>query len=81
MFEPTTKYNLPSLMPLGEKVDVERLRKAINSFAEVHSGIFTIIKKDDEGIVGGLGISIMKSISADTEYAYSNNKNILIIKF
>lgn len=25
--EPTTKYNLPSLMPLGEKLDVENLRK------------------------------------------------------
>ena len=46
---PTTKYNLPSLMPLGEKVDVEKLRKAIKEFANIHPGIFTIIKKDDEG--------------------------------
>ena len=35
----------------------------------------------EEGIVGGLGISIVKSISKETEYTYSNNKNILIIKF
>ena len=41
----------------------------------------TVQENLEEGIVGGLGISIMKSISAGTEYAYSNNKNILIIKF
>ena len=46
---PTTKYNLPSLMPLGEKVDVEKLRAAIKAFADVHPGIFAIIRKDDEG--------------------------------
>ena len=46
---PTTKYNLPSLMPLGEKVDVEKLRKCINEFANKHPGIFTVVKKDDEG--------------------------------
>ena len=44
--EPTTKYNLPSLMPLGDKVDVEKLKKAIKDFCEVHPGIFTIIKKE-----------------------------------
>ena len=42
----TTKYNLPSLMPLGEKVDVEKLRKCINAFANKHPGIFAVIKKD-----------------------------------
>ena len=36
-------------MPLGEKVDVEKLRKCINEFANIHSGIFAVIKKDDEG--------------------------------
>ena len=46
---PTTKYNLPSLMPLGEQVDVDRLRKAINEFANKHPGIFTVVRKDDEG--------------------------------
>ena len=35
----------------------------------------------DAGIVGGLGISIVRSISKEIEYTYSNNKNILIIKF
>ena len=35
----------------------------------------------DAGIVGGLGISIVKSITKDAEYTYSNNKNVLIIKF
>ena len=35
----------------------------------------------DAGIVGGLGISIVKSITKETEYTYSNNKNVLIIKF
>ena len=42
---PTTKYNLPSLMPLGEKADAEKLRKAIKAFADIHPGIFTIIRK------------------------------------
>ena len=43
--------------------------------------IRTVQENMDEGIVGGLGISIVKSISKETEYTYSNNKNILIIKF
>ena len=46
---PTTKYNLPSLMPLGENLDIERLRNAINAFGDIHLGIFSVIKKDDEG--------------------------------
>lgn len=46
---PTTKYNLPSLMELGENVDVKKLKEAINKFAHVHPGIFTILRKDDEG--------------------------------
>ena len=46
---PTTKYNLPSLLPLGENIDVNKLRKAINKFFEKHPGIFTIVRKDDEG--------------------------------
>ena len=41
----------------------------------------TVQENMEEGIVGGLGISIVKSISKETEYTYSNNKNILIIKF
>ena len=41
----------------------------------------TVQENMDEGIVGGLGISIVKSISEESEYAYSNNKNILVIKF
>ena len=47
--KPTTKYNLPSLMFLGEGVDVEKLKKCIKEFAELHPGIFAIIKRDDEG--------------------------------
>lgn len=43
--------------------------------------IRTVQENMEEGVVGGLGISIVKSISKETEYAYSNNKNILIIKF
>ena len=46
---PTTKYNLPSLIPLGEEVDVDRLKVAIKGFGDVHPGLFTILKKDDEG--------------------------------
>ena len=46
---PTTKYNLPSLMHLGPNVDPAVLKKCINEFAENHPGIFAIIKKDDEG--------------------------------
>ena len=41
----------------------------------------TIQENMEDGIVGGLGISIVKSISNDAEYCYANNKNILIIKF
>ena len=41
----------------------------------------TIPENMEKGIVGGVGISIVTSISKDAEYAYSNNKNILIIKF
>ena len=40
----------------------------------------TVQENMEEGIVGGLGISIIRSISKDTQYYYSNNKNILIIK-
>ena len=41
----------------------------------------TIPENMEKGIVGGVGISIVTSISKECEYAYSNNKNILIIKF
>ena len=41
----------------------------------------TVQENLEEGIIGGLGISIIKSISKDAEYSYSNNKNILVIKF
>ena len=46
---PTTKYNLPSLLPLGENVDAEKLRKCIREFFDKHLGLFTIIRKDEEG--------------------------------
>ena len=46
---PTTKYNLPSLLPLGENIDANKLRKAINKFFEKHLGLFTVIRKDEEG--------------------------------
>ena len=35
----------------------------------------------EKGIIDGLGISIIKSITKETEYAYSNSKNILVVKF
>ena len=41
----------------------------------------TIQENMDQGIVGGVGISIVKSITKETEYTYSNNKNILVIIF
>lgn len=41
----------------------------------------TIPENMERGVVGGVGISIVKKISKDTEYTYSNNKNILVIKF
>jgi hypothetical protein len=41
----------------------------------------TVQENMEQGIVGGLGISIIKSISKETEYVYANNKNILRIKF
>ncbi len=41
----------------------------------------TIPENMEKGIVGGVGISIITSISKECEYTYSNNKNILIIKF
>lgn len=41
----------------------------------------TIPENMEKGIVGGVGISIVTSISKETEYTYSNNKNILVIKF
>lgn len=40
----------------------------------------TVQENLEKGIVGGLGISIVKSISKEAEYSYSNNKNILVIK-
>ena len=45
---PTTKYNLPSLLPLGENIDVDIIRKCINEFANKHPGIFTIVRKDEK---------------------------------
>ena len=39
------------------------------------------LSQSEQGIVGGLGISIVKSMSKYAEYVYSNNKNILIIIF
>ena len=41
----------------------------------------TIPENMEKGIVGGVGISIVTSISKECEYTYSNNKNIMIIKF
>ena len=41
----------------------------------------TIPENMEKGIVGGVGISIVTSITKETEYTYSNNRNILIIKF
>ena len=41
----------------------------------------TIPENMEKGIVGGVGISIVTSISKECEYTYSNNKNILVIKF
>ena len=41
----------------------------------------TVQENMNEGIVGGLGISIIRNISKETEYVYSDNKNILIVKF
>ena len=41
----------------------------------------TIPENMEKGIVGGVGISIIKSITKEAEYTYSNNKNILVIKF
>ncbi len=41
----------------------------------------TVQENMEQGIIGGLGISIIKSISKETEYVYANNKNILRIKF
>ena len=41
----------------------------------------TIPENMEKGIVGGVGISIVTSISKESEYTYSNNKNILVIKF
>ena len=41
----------------------------------------TIPENMEKGIVGGVGISIVKSISKEAEYSYSNNKNILVVKF
>lgn len=41
----------------------------------------TVQENMEQGIIGGLGISIIKSISKETEYVYANNKNILSIKF
>lgn len=40
----------------------------------------TVQENVEEGIVGGLGISIIRNISKAIDYYYSNNKNILIIK-
>ena len=47
--EPTTKYNLPSLMDLGENLDVKKLQAAIKQFGESHPGLFMVVRKDDEG--------------------------------
>ena len=41
----------------------------------------TIPENMEKGIVGGVGISIVTSISKECEYTYSNSKNILILKF
>ena len=40
----------------------------------------TVQENLDAGIVGGLGISIVRSISKETEYNYTVNKNILVVK-
>ena len=48
---PTTKYNLPSLLPLGKDVDTNKLISCINKFGEVHPSLFTILRKDEDGQV------------------------------
>ena len=49
-------------------------------FNPLSIGNRTVQENLDAGIVGGLGVSIIRSISKETEYVYSNNRNILIVK-
>ena len=78
-----TKTNKTLMMSVERGDDGLTLVFADNShpFNPLTKKMRTVQENMEEGIIGGLGISIIKSISKETEYAYSNNKNILIIKF
>ncbi len=78
-----TKTNKTLTVSIEKREDGANLVFVDNShpFNPLLKEMRTIQENMEEGIVGGLGISIVKSISENAEYAYSNNKNILIIKF
>lgn len=50
-------------------------------FNPLNKKMRTVQENMEEGIVGGLGISIVKSITEESDYYYSNDKNVLVLRF
>ena len=78
-----TKTNKTLMVMVEKRQDGATLVFADNShpFNPLLKEKHTIPENMEKGIVGGVGISIVTSITKETEYTYSNNRNILIIKF
>ena len=67
------KFNLKIFLKYGEKNT--NILKGIERVSKPGRRIYSS-KENIEKVLGGLGISIIKSISKDAEYSYSNNKKI-----
>ena len=78
-----TRTNKTMMVCIEKLNDGARLIFIDNShpFNPLNKKMRTVQENMEEGIVGGLGISIVKSISKESEYYYSNDKNILVLRF
>ena len=78
-----TRANKTMMVCIEKLDDGARLIFIDNShpFNPLNKKMRTVQENIEEGIVGGLGISIVKSITKESEYYYSNDKNILVLRF
>ena len=57
--QPTLAYNLPLLIPLGEKASLEACRKALDAICQAHPYLGMRLSMDKGGIVKEVGPSNM----------------------
>lgn len=78
-----TRANKTMMVCIEKLDDGARLIFIDNShpFNPLNKKMRTVQENMEEGIVGGLGISIVKSITEESDYYYSNDKNVLVLRF